>query len=237
MNLEEARRIAALQPGWLSQTPETFRRDVLSCSTLHRYIAGEALHANGDEASSMYGIIDGHVKLYVAATDGAAYLAHIMTPGTWGGEGPALTGAVRPVSLIAATATVTLRLSHVAMSAIVTHDPTCWPLFVQRLMGHLTLSLTAVADSMIRDPAQRVAAILLRLGNLSRQTQATPKPFEIAISQEELAGMANLGRTKVNAILANFHSSGLLEPGFGRIIIHDAAGLHRLVRNSMFSVR
>lgn len=238
LNIDDARKIAATQPGWLSQTPETFRKDVLRRCTLHRYAAGEALHAEGDEASSMYGIIEGQVKLYLAASDGEAYLAHILTAGTWGGEGPALIGAVRPVSLIAARATITLRLSHSAMSTIVTDDPTCWQMFVQRLMGHLTLSFVTVADTMIRDQTIRVVAILLRLAGLSspvlyRAPQTKAEALEIAISQDELAGIANLGRTKISAILADLRAQGLVERAYGYIILLDPAGLHRIVRGSV----
>lgn len=233
MNLDEARQRAATQPGWLQQMPEKFRSEVLARCTLHRYDAGEALHAEGDAASSMYGIIEGQVKVALSASDGQSYLAHILMAGTWGGEGPALTGSGRPVSLMAAQPTVTLRLSHAAMMEIVSNDPTYWPLFVERLMGHLTTSVSALADSMIRDHRTRVAAVLLRLANLpayAPQTAARQDRFEIEISQEELARIANLGRTTISSILSGLRAEEILDPAYGRIVILDANGLRKILR-------
>lgn len=235
MSLLAARRQAAEQPGWLQQLPADLRDEVLSRCTLHHYKAGEALHIEGDAATSMYGIVGGQTKVYMPGSDGQAHLVHIMLPGAWAGEGPAMVGLARPISLIAARPTATLRLSHQDMAQIIAAEPDRHRPFVRHLMSLLNLALLAMADSMIRDRTIRVASILIRLANLPPYHPDDPRwtatsPIEIAVSQDELAGMANLGRTVTSAVLSDLQDRELIERRYGAIAVLHPRGLMRLLQ-------
>jgi CRP-like cAMP-binding protein len=234
MNIGDARRLAEMQPGWLAGLSEPLRSEILGACSLHRYRTGEQLHAHGDESYSMYGIVGGQVKLYLPGSDGETYLAHLLSEGYWAGEGPSMLGAARPVSLVAARPTHTLRLGRPAMAAISARWPEFGQMMLRQLMGHLTLALGALADSMIADPKKRTVAVLLRLGGLSTgiqsvSTVATDIRIELPLRQQELASLVRLSRTALNSILWDLRDLGLLKTDYARMTILDPNGLRDLL--------
>jgi len=234
MKIGDARRLAEGQPGWLGEISESFRSEILSACSLHHYRTGEQLHAIGDESYSMYGVVRGQVKMYLPCSDGETYLGHLLSDGYWAGEGPSLLAAARPVALVAARPTYVLRLGRPAMAAISARTPEFGQMMLRLLMGHLTLALGAVADSMIRDARKRTIATLLRLGSLSDHGQplstvAQKMPVDLFIRQQELAGLVNLGRTALNKVLSDLREKGVLETDYARITILDPTGLRELL--------
>jgi CRP-like cAMP-binding protein len=234
MKIADARRLAETQPGWLAGVSEPLRGEILGACSLHHYRTGEQLHAHGDESYSMYGIVQGHVKLYLPGSDGETYLAHLLSEGYWAGEGPSVLGVARPVSLVAARPTYTLRLARPAMAAISARRPEFAQMVVRQLMGHLTLTLGALADSMIVDPRKRTVAVLLRLGGLSASTipmstVATDIGTEVPLRQQELASLVRLSRTALNSILWDLRDMGLLKTDYAKMTILDPKGLRDLL--------
>lgn len=231
MTLDDAKTLARQPPGWLAQSPAAFREAVLDRVTLHAYAAGETVHVEGDQPAGVNGVVAGALRVEVSATDGQTYLAHLLCPGAWVGEGPTLIGAPRPVTLVAAAPTTILRLSPTAMQDIVRRNPGDWRCFTQQLMGHLRIALGALADGMIQDHRARMAAILLRLAGLPPATAepAENTRVELPVSQPDLAMMAALGRTTASRILGEFRRHGMVKLGYGRIVIVDAQALRAVL--------
>ena len=72
-------------------------------------------------------------------------------------------------------------------------------------------SADAVASG---DSERRCAAVLLRLGGRRLAGPNDTKPVEVPITQDELAGAANLSRNSVGTMLHRLKARGLVEPGF-----------------------
>jgi CRP-like cAMP-binding protein len=219
INLPEAKRLAA-HKGWLADVPAEFREAVLSRSLLLRFKAGELIHFAGDQSAGMYGLLQGTVRVLLSADEHGPYFGHLLRPGTWFGEGPAITGQPRPVSLKASGETALLYLSQSDIAEIAQLNPTYWRFFVIPLMEHLNVALGAVADLMIRDHAKRLLAVLLRLGGC-RTGHPTEEigPIEVDVSQNDLAGMANVARMTASATLRKLTNAGFVELGYGRVLI------------------
>jgi CRP-like cAMP-binding protein len=120
------------------------------------------------------------------------------------------------------------------MAAISARWPEFGQMMLRQLMGHLTLALGSLADSMIADPRKRTVAVLLRLGGLSASIQpvskvATDIPIELPLRQQELASLVRLSRTALNSILWDLREMGILKTDYARMTILDPNGLRDLL--------
>ena len=72
---------------------------------------------------------------------------------------------------------------------------------------------------MIRDPVKRCIAILLRLAGCRLALPPTSSSAEIDLSQADIAELANVARTTLNAVLQKLEQTGKLERTYRRIRI------------------
>ena len=127
--------------------------------------------------------------------------AHLMWPGTWFGEGPLISDSPRISSVIAARPSELLGVSLTSMNEVFSKDPGAWR-YIARLAFFNTLAaLGGASDLMIRDPAKRFIATLLRVAGCRTMTPQEADFIEVFASQEDLAYMSNLARSSVSEIL------------------------------------
>jgi CRP/FNR family cyclic AMP-dependent transcriptional regulator len=217
----------ASREGWLGQMLPSFRSAVLLRAHLREFKTDDTIHLAGDEPGGMYGLLAGSIRVVLAGQEHGPYFVHLFRPVTWFGEGPAIVGQPRPVSLSAARSVTVLYLTQRAIGEIAQLDPAFWRCFVAPLMGHLDTALGATADLMIREPDKRLIAVLLRLGGC--RTGAKSGPVEVDASQEDIATMANVSRSKAGSLMRKWQSMGLLALGYGRVTIHSPGGLQGLL--------
>ena len=91
MDIVAAREIAQSH-GWLSQTPPSFRREVLDRCYLQSFKAGELVFIVGDPPGGMYGLVSGGLGVSIAPGERGPYFVHFARPGTWFGEVSVITG-------------------------------------------------------------------------------------------------------------------------------------------------
>jgi CRP/FNR family transcriptional regulator, cyclic AMP receptor protein len=121
MEIAKAQNLVSTK-GWLSDTPPPFRQLVLDRALLLRVDAGATLHVVGDELGGMYGVVSGAIAVFLAGEDGLR-LMHLLRPGTWVGEGPAITGVSRLATLSASRPTSLFHLRQRAIQEIVDKNP------------------------------------------------------------------------------------------------------------------
>ena len=223
LELSAAREIVARQ-GWLSQVPSSFREKVLDRCLLDAFEAGAVIYSVGDPPGGMYGLASGRFGVSIAPGERGPYRVHFATPGAWFGELPAFTGQPRRLGLIAAKASTVLHLPLAAIREIVARDPGAWRFFAFVMVGHLDTALGAADDLLIRDYRKRLVAVLLRLAGCRKSTPPDGAIVEIDVSQDDLAAMANMARTTVNAVLRGLQSAGYVEASYRavRIVAPDA---------------
>ena len=215
-DLAAAQRVLS-QLGWLSVTPERFRDSVLKMSVLKKFAANEIIYATGDPASGMYGLVSGGVRVEVAPRDQAPFAVHLFVPGTWMGEGAAISGQARILTLAATRDTQLLYLTRTAITTILNDDPDAFRTFARLGQMHLETALGAIGDLMLRKPDKRLIASLLRLCGSRFETPEGLGIIDIDLSQDDIALMSNVGRTKANAILQELQERGQVEINYRRI--------------------
>lgn len=216
LTLEEAKDIAGTR-GWLSQTPEDFRRAVLGRVALQSFKPGQSIYSINDPPGGMYGLVCGSVKISVAPGDDVPILAHVMTPGSWSGYGPAVTGCNRIAGLSAGRNCQVLFLPLHAINEIAARDPLAWRYIATLVLIDLKISIGAMDDLMIRNEFRRMIAVLLRAGGFRHGDGGEKAPLWLDLSQSELAAMSNLARTTVATFLHRLEAEGQVEIRYGQI--------------------
>ena len=228
MDPAQIRQVAAASR-WLANAPAAFRDAVLARSQPRHYVDGEFIQSGTDDAGGIYGVVGGTVRLMLTAVDHGPYCGHLLRPGSWAGEGPAIAGGPRLVSLVSSGESTMLWLSRRAIAEVVALDDGHWRHFVGLMSQNLDLALGAIADLMLRDHRKRLVAVLLRVAGRRIGDTADDRPEVVALTQGDLATMANVTRTTAGATLRALERSGLVKIGYGQITIVSPARMRKLI--------
>jgi len=224
MNIAAATDLLA-QRGWLALTPPDFSRRVLERIRLREFERGTAVFRAGDAPGGPWAILEGAARIEMPLPGTAPHFVHLAASGFWFGEGPLIAGNRRAVTVIAVQRSTLATLPIEDCHAILKADPAAWRWIALLSVMTTDLSLGVAVDSLLRNPAQRTAALLLRLAGLRNVFFKSADPLPVQLSQERLGQLVNLSRNSITPILRDFVKRGLIEMGYGSIRVVDAAGL------------
>lgn len=211
--------------GWLSLTAPEFRAAVFARIQQRDFDKGEFTYRAGDIGGGLWAIVEGAIEMESATPGAGPHLMHFGVPGMWFGEGPLIFGVPRVVSVKASRASTLVTLPLADCHAILTADPASWRWVA--MLSAMTTELAAgvVADLLLRDPAKRTAALLLRLSGVRSSVFRSTRPAAIYLSQEKLAQLVNLSRNSIIPVLKDFVRARHIEISYGSIRVLDIAGL------------
>jgi CRP/FNR family cyclic AMP-dependent transcriptional regulator len=224
------------QRGWLAQTPPTFRRIVLARTQVREFRKGAAVYRLHDRPGGLWAVVKGAVELEIPSPGTATHLVHVAVSGFWFGEGPLVAGTPRLMTVIASRPSTLATLPLADCHAILRADPAAWRWIA--LMTAMTLELSSgiIADLLLRDPVQRVAALLLRLSGMRSAVFVAKEPAPIYLSQEKLAQLVNLSRNSIIPILGEFQKRGLIAAKYGSTVVSDVKGLAAAIQTGTQAV-
>ena len=87
------------------------------------------------------------------------------------------------------------RASQAAVRKLLDDHPGWWRYMLQPTLFYGDIALDIAADLLIADSERRCAAVLLRLSARRFADSDDPEPVDVSITQEDLAGAANLSRS------------------------------------------
>jgi CRP-like cAMP-binding protein len=208
-----------LRHGWLSHTPAAFQRAVLDRCVSEEFKNRSTVFAEGVHHGGMFGLVAGHIGVWIMEGRKKPIFVHFLRPGSWFEAVPVIAARPRSISLVGSGNAKVLRLPTEAMREIVDLHPQAMPLFAQATAGHLKVAILAAGDLLIRDPAERCIATLLRLGGCRTVTEPGATPIDVDVNQQCLATMANLARTTAGQILLKLEAAGLVDVSYRRVRI------------------
>jgi CRP/FNR family transcriptional regulator, cyclic AMP receptor protein len=216
---------------WLSATPPEFQRAILAPSSWHRFEPGDPIQTAGRaENGAMAGLASGIVELRSVLGRADTPIMHYARPVFWFGYRPVVTGRrLHKVEATAKTVVHLARVPHADIKKILNERPEWWQYFLQPAFFFADIALNIAADFMIRDSERRCAAVLLRLGGRRFAGPDDEEPVDVFITQEELAGAANLSRNSAGAILKRLSERGLVELGHRAKIVCFPTALRAFV--------
>ncbi len=203
--------------GWLAGEDAAFRAEVLARACAVEFAAGSVIYRIGDPPGGIYGLADGAVALSFVAGEGGAGLLQYGAAGGWTGVGCFLTGGPRHGELRAASDCLLLYLPLAAMEEMAARAPETIRAFARIEVLNLELALAFLRVATLPTSERRVAAALL-------QASRAPAP-RLALTQVELATVANCSLRQVSAAMRGFVRARLVAQGYRTIRVLDAPAL------------
>ena len=216
--------------GWLSGTPPEFRRAILSRCTWQSLEAGAPIQEGGEEVGELVGLAHGIVEIRPILGRADTPIVHLAHPVFWFGYVPiVVAGGPRRLAAAAKTSLWLGRVTQAAVRTLLDQRPEWWRELTGLSIIYGDVAQNVAADLLIRDSEKRCAAVLLRLGGRRFPGPEDGKPTDVPVTQDELAGAANLSRNSVGTMLKKLKARGLVEPGYRGMTICSAKALRAFV--------
>jgi CRP-like cAMP-binding protein len=158
----EHRQIAC-QTLLLSSVPDEEVERILAEAHVTRFDRGQLIFLQGETANAIYIVLDGWVKLYRIAANGAEAIVGVFTRGRSFGEAVAFRKDVYPVSSEAVTPCTLLRVEAESYLRGVRNSPETAIAMLSATFAHLHGLVAQLEAMKARTGAQRVAEFLCEL--------------------------------------------------------------------------
>ncbi len=191
---------------------------------------GEAVFREGDEeASQLYVVLTGKVKIGQATADGRESVIAVLGPGDLFGELALFDGGPRAATATAVTKTTLAALDHSEMATWVTERPLVAVELLRVLARRLRQTNSALSDLIFSDVPGRVAKALLSLGERFGDDEDATGGVRVShdLTQEELAQLVGASRETVNKALAEFANRGWIRIDGRAVVLLDPERLAR----------
>lgn len=181
---------------------------------------GEWAQAEGDDRGGLFLVIDGVFHTFCkVGRDREVMIGH-SEAGAVLGHATRFSGGPRLVTAVCAEPGVLLEVSEAALERIAVQWPEIWRAIAGFAYANMRDALRMAAEVISLPPRQRIAARLL----VAARTGQSPS-WNVRVNQQLLGEMVGVTRKTVNLHLSDFEASGLIDRGYGRIVIRDVAGL------------
>lgn len=154
---------AAKKSVLLHGVSDDLAQQVLQGATQRKYAMGETIFVQGDPANAVFIIIEGWVKLFRLASNGAEAVVSVLPHSRSFGENVALRGLAYPVSAEAISDSTLLQIDAARLRKMVMENPD----FALSLLGsvfvHMQQLVAQVEQLKARSGVQRVAEFLVDL--------------------------------------------------------------------------
>lgn len=228
MDREEGIEILSSR-GWLAGVDSAFRAELLANAGWRRFETGAQITLAGDEDGALIGLADGFVAFHVAFGQPASPILHVTPPVFWMGYRPIVSGEARIATAVARGPVCCATIPRRRVRALLAARPEWWRHFVELSLEYGDTAALIGADLLIADAEARVIAVLLRFAGLRRAAWAPEAPVQVPVTQQELAGAANLSRNWTGTILRRLAARGFVETGHGGIAVTAPEALRALI--------
>lgn len=159
----EAHKAIARNAVLIRSLPEEHIETILSRGVFRSADRGETLFLQGEKCPGIHVVLEGWVKLYRIAPNGAEAVVGVFTRGESMGEPVALRQGTYPVSAEAATACTTVLIPGEALIQLIHRDPQVSISVLAATFNHLHSLVAQLEQLKAETGAQRVARFLLEL--------------------------------------------------------------------------
>jgi len=194
-------------------TAETLAK-IESRAVPRSYPRNAVVITEGDEATSMFIILSGSVKVYHTEADGKETMLNTLSAGLHFGELALVDDAPRSASVMTLEASRLLVLSKAAFKECLAESPE----IAYHLIGslaHEVRRLTETVNMMSRDVYGRIKGLLESIAVEREGVLVTDQPM----TQQDIANRIASSREMVSRVLKELKSGGYIEEQDKRILI------------------
>lgn len=185
--------------------PKPVAEELLSTARLRHYERNATIFLQGENADSIFIVVDGWIKLYRISPNGAQSVVAVFTKGGSFGEAIALQGGTFPVACEAVTDATLIRIdAHIFRNTLQQSPETALSMLSATYM-HLHSLVAQVEELKARTGAQRVASFLLELAPCKAGSCEVTLPYDKAL----IAGRLGLQPESLSRAFARLKSYGV----------------------------
>jgi CRP-like cAMP-binding protein len=190
-----------------------------------RYCGGDIIFRQGDPGGCLYLVGAGRARTYLHTPDGREVTLHTYAGGGIFGELSVLDGRPRSSNAAAMDDLTTFVLFREDLFASLRADFGIVERLIDTLVDRLRYATNDGRRPAFVSAPGRVAATLVELAG----ERPPAGPVQVAVTQQELAQLANTGREWVSRALREFADQGLVRLDRGAVVVLDRIGLQQRV--------
>lgn len=201
-----------------------YLRQIHNYGARQHFMRGETIFAQGDDATHVYRVVAGMVRLCRYMPDGRRYITDFLMPGDLMGfvENP-----LQPVCAEAVGDVTLVAFPRICFDELARRDEGAR----NQLLCHLSQSLSAAQQHLFvlgcQKARERVASFLLRLSD--RQDLAQDERLDLMMPRQDIADHLGLTIETISRTLSGLRADGIiLLPNTHQIVLRDKLALRAL---------
>jgi CRP/FNR family transcriptional regulator, cyclic AMP receptor protein len=215
--------------GWpadsfIATLPDAERAALLRSSPLVRFGNDEVLVLQGDVGDFLYVLVDGKVKVLVAAESGAETMLAIRSRGDLVGEFALLDSKPRTATARAIGTVTARRVSRADFADFTVAFPEVKDLVFTYVLGKMRSTTARRAADRVWGARERLAQELYDLAKEHGET-GSGGMVRIPITQAELGQLAGVAVSTTERVLKEFRMLGIIATRYGATEVRDMAAL------------
>lgn len=196
---------------------------------LKKFRAGEIIFDPSRVHKSLFIVKSGRVRIFYLTANGKAFTLSIIEEGGVFGEMPLIGQHLHDSYVEALDDSEVCVLKEDEVKQFLLHDNRI-AVRISQILGRKVLELEErLADLALKPLPQRIATLLLKLGNRS-SIPWRHQQILVSLTHEQIASVAGATREAVSKTLSDFVTEGFILQSRGRITIIDESGLRSLAR-------
>lgn len=213
----------------LDHLPDEAFQQLRAMSAAHSYDNRQSVFLKGDEATGMFAVESGRVRIVSNSSEGKEVILREIGPGGIFGEIAVLDGGERTADAVAVGATGLLYVSRGDFLAFLENNPKLCTGLLKVVCQRLRSTSEQLEDFSFLDLQTRLAKRLLQLAGEHGETRPEGTRIGLSLSQQTLAAMMGTSREAVNKQLRQWEDAGLVALGRNSISVVDREALEQLV--------
>jgi CRP-like cAMP-binding protein len=189
-----------------------------------KYSRGKVIFTEGEEATGLYVLHTGRVKIYKLSSEGKEQILHIFGPGEPFGEVAVFAGGQFPAYAEALEVSETLFFPRKKIVELLTKDPSMAMNMLAMLSKRLKYFTQLVENLSLKEVPQRLAAYLLVLATMKDKRDTV----ELDIAKGQLASLLGTIPETLSRILNKMTIQGYIEVEGRQIKLLDRQSLENI---------
>jgi CRP-like cAMP-binding protein len=186
-----------------------------------RFAKGAVVFEQGTQATSVFYIQEGGVKLTVLSSGGKEAIVALLGPGDFFGEGCLAGQPLRMGTAKVVIRTALLRIPKRDMVRLLHERPEFSDRFIEHMLTRNIRIEEDLVDQLFNSSEKRLARTLLLLARYGKEDEDATHRVLPKLSQETLAEMVGTTRSRVNFFMNKFRKLGFIEYN-GELKVHNS---------------
>ena len=203
-----------MKPANVEVLPDTLLDQIAQRALTRTYLRNAIIVTEGDETDTLYVLLSGHAKVFVADDEGHELQLNQIGPGEYFGD-VTLDGGPRSASVMALEPCRCAVVKRDDLTRFMSENPD-FALHVTRKLAHRVRALTAgMRDLALMDVYGRVARLLLELAEEADGQLV----IEEKLTQKDIAQRVGASREMISRIFSDLTEGGYVKKEEGRLVI------------------